>query len=143
MQRCRHRYARCWNERVANSRDFLDFVLEQMSQFGPVSARRMFGGHGLYIDGLMFALIADDRLYLKADAEAQVRFTAKSLPPFTYMREGKQAVSLGYFEAPPEVFDDKAEMLAWARLAHAAALRAKTKPATKKKSSRVPQPDSP
>lgn len=133
------RFVRYWSGRVANSRDFVDFVLEQMSQFGPVSARRMFGGYGLYIDGLMFALISDDRLYLKADAEAQPRFTAKSLSPFTYMREGKQAVSLGYFEAPPEVFDDKSEMLDWARLAHAAALRAKAKQATKTRRPQSPK----
>jgi DNA transformation protein len=121
---------------VANSQDFVDFVLEQMSLFGPVSAKRMFGGHGLYIDGLMFALIDDDRLYLKADAETQPHFAAKSLPPFTYGRKGESAVSLGYFEAPPEVFDDKTEMSEWARLAQAAALRAKAKP----KKKRPPQP---
>lgn len=118
---------------MANSQDFVAFVLDQMSLFGPVSARRMFGGHGLYIDGLMFALIDDDRLYLKADAETQPQFAAKSLPPFTYTRQGEAAVSLGYFEAPPEVFDDKADMCDWSRLAHAAALRAKTKPAKKKR----------
>ena len=123
---------------MANSPDFVDFVLEQMAEVGPVSARRMFGGHGLYIDGLMFALIVDDRLYLKADAETQVRFTAKSLPPFTYMRAGRNAVSVGYFEAPSEVFDERAEMRDWARLAHAAALRAKAKPAQKRKTSRAP-----
>lgn len=118
---------------MANSRDFVDFVLEQMSQFGSINARRMFGGHGLYIDGLMFAIVVDDRLYLKADAETQPRFAAKSLPPFTYLRAGKTAVSVGYFEAPPEVFDDKAEMFNWARLAHVAALRAKARPAMKRK----------
>lgn len=123
---------------MANSRDFVDFVLEQMSAFGPVSARRMFGGHGLYIDGLMFALIVGDRLYLKADAETKAQFAAKSLPPFTYTRAGKQAISLGYFEAPPEVFDDKSEMLIWSRQAHAAALRAKAKPGVKKARSRSP-----
>lgn len=122
---------------MANSRDFVDFVLEQMSRFGPVSARRMFGGHGLYIDGLMFAIVVDDRLYLKADAETQPQFAAKSLPPFTYQRADKTAVSVGYFEAPAEVFDDKAEMFDWARLAHMAALRAKAKPAAKKKVSRA------
>lgn len=116
---------------MANSRDFVDFALEQMSTFGPVEARRMFGGHGLFLDGLMFALIDDDRLYLKADAESAPTFAAKSLPPFTYLRKGDTA-ALPYYEAPPEVFDDKAEMAAWARLAHAAALRSKARRAQKK-----------
>lgn len=121
---------------MANSQDFVDFVLEQLTLLGPVSARRMFGGHGLYIDGLMFAIVVDDRLYLKADAETRPQFMAKSLPPFTYQRADQRAVSVAYFEAPPEVFDDKTEMLEWARLAQAAALRARAQPAAKRKSPR-------
>lgn len=114
---------------MANSRDFVDFVLEQMSLFGVVSARRMFGGHGLYCDGLMFALIADDRLYLKTDAEDQPAYAARQLPPFAYQRAGQTATIASYHEAPPEVFDERSEMLSWARRAHAAALRSRVRPA--------------
>ena len=121
---------------MANSADFVAFVLEQMALFGPVSARRMFGGHGLYVDGLMFALIADDRLYLKSDATLQPEFAKRQLAPFSYQRAGRTATIMSYHEAPPEVFDDRSEMLAWARLAHAAALRARAKPLAGKR----PQP---
>ncbi|HTJ96547.1 MAG TPA: TfoX/Sxy family protein [Rhodocyclaceae bacterium] len=107
---------------MANSNDFVAFVLEQMSTFGPVSAKRMFGGHGLYLDSLMFALIDDDRLYLKVDDQTRADFVAKQTKPFTYQRQG-EAASLSYYEAPPEVFDDKADMLLWARKAYATALR--------------------
>lgn len=114
---------------MTNSADFVAFVLDQMGLFGPVNARRMFGGHGLYFDGLMFALLADDRLYLKTDAATQPDFAKRGLPPFSYSRAGQTATIMSYHEAPPEVFDDRTEMLAWSRLAHAAALRARTKPA--------------
>src|ERR1700749_287193 len=107
---------------MANSQDFVDFVLEQMTTFGPVNARRMFGGHGLYLDGQMFALIDDDRLYLKVADETRADCESRHTRPFTYQRRGK-AASLSYYEAPPEVFDDKADMLVWARKAYETALR--------------------
>lgn len=116
---------------MANSQDFVAFVLEQLALFGAVSARRMFGGHGLYLDRLMFAIIDDDRLYFKADAESQPTFSARSLPAFTYLRAGKPA-QLRYHEAPPEVFDDAVSMCDWARLAHAAALRERARQLAKK-----------
>lgn len=121
---------------MANSNDFIDFVREQMSLFGPINARKMFGGHGIYLDGLMFALVDDDRLYLKVDEQSRADFVAKHCAAFTYERQGEQA-SLGYFEAPAEVFDDKHDMLLWARKAYEAALR---KRASKPKSSRKPKP---
>ena len=120
---------------MANSNDFVAFVLEQMSTFGPINAKRMFGGHGLYLDGLMFALIDDDRLYLKVDDQTRTDFVAKQTKPFTYQRKG-EAASLSYYEAPSEVFDDKADMLVWARKAYETALRNRAAP---KKSRRTPK----
>lgn len=52
---------------MAVSDDFLNYVLDQLSRWGHVTVRRMFGGAGLYRDGKMFGLIADDIAYLKAD----------------------------------------------------------------------------
>lgn len=105
------------------SRDFADFVIEQMAALGPVQARRMFGGFGLYRQGLMFALIVDDRLYLKTDDGNRPDFLARGLGPFTYQARGRE-VSVGYHEAPAEVFDDAAAMAGWAAAAHACARRA-------------------
>jgi DNA transformation protein len=107
-----------------SSREFLDFVLEQMSQLRGLRSNRMFGGFGIYQGDLFFALIADDRLYLKADAESRADFLARNLAPFTYPRRGVTA-SLNYYEAPPEVFDDADSMKAWAEKAIGAARRGK------------------
>ncbi|MGE4248570.1 MAG: TfoX/Sxy family protein [Parvibaculaceae bacterium] len=113
---------------MAASAEYLDFIKEQLSSFGPVTARRMFGGAGVFRDGLMFALIADETLYFKADDASQGEFEARSLPPFTYgTKEGRRTI-MSYWRAPEACLDDRDEMTEWARKAYAAALRAQ-KPA--------------
>jgi len=49
--------------------EFVDYVVELMADWATVSARKMFGGYGLYREGLMFALIAEDELFFKTDAD--------------------------------------------------------------------------
>jgi DNA transformation protein len=103
---------------------FVDHVLELLAPLGRVTARRMFGGHGVFLDGLMFAIVLDDSLYLKADEENIREFKAKGLEPFTYARRGRTA-SLNYYRAPEEALDAPYLMAPWARSAFSAALRAK------------------
>lgn len=105
---------------------FANHVVEQLQGLGPVQARRMFGGFGLFLDGLMFALIVKEQLYFKVDDASRPTFTAHGLGPFTYEARGKRQ-SVGYYEAPAEVFDAPAAMLEWARPAFACALRAANK----------------
>jgi DNA transformation protein and related proteins len=112
---------------MAASAEYLDFIKEQLAGFGPVTMRRMFGGAGIFCDGLMFALIADETLYLKADDASQEEFEALSLPPFTYGAKGGKR-TMSYWRAPEACLDDRDEMTEWARKAYGAALRAQ-KPA--------------
>jgi DNA transformation protein and related proteins len=104
-------------------REFLDFVLEQMSQLRGLRSRSMFGGFGIYQGDLFFALIADDRLYLKTDAINRPDFLARGLGPFVYGAKGKTA-SMQYYEVPPEVYEDLDSMRLWAEKGIAAAQRA-------------------
>jgi DNA transformation protein and related proteins len=106
------------------SRAFVDHCLELLAPLGAVRSRRMFGGHGLYVDDIFIALIAAERLYLKVDATTRPHFEAEGCEPFVYDVKG-QAHSLGYFSAPQEAIDSPALMLPWARLALDAALRAR------------------
>lgn len=111
--------------------EFIEYLGEVFERFGAIQARRMFGGHGLYYDGLMFALVADGVLYLKADSESADTFKAQGLRPFEYQKNGK-AVNLSYYTAPEEIFDDPDRARDWANRAYEAALRAraaKSKPA--------------
>ena len=104
--------------------EFVNYLKETMAGFGQVSSRRMFGGHGLFHDGLMFGLIADDVLYLKADSESREMFTERRLDAFEYSKQGK-ILKMSYFRAPEEMLDDPDEAVQWARIAYDAALRAK------------------
>ncbi|MBL8378647.1 MAG: TfoX/Sxy family protein [Burkholderiales bacterium] len=82
----------------------------------------MFGGHGVWHQGVMIGLVAYDTLYLKVDDETRSQFDARGLGPFLYSRKGK-TVALSYHQAPEEMMESPAEAVAWARLAYAAALR--------------------
>jgi DNA transformation protein len=114
--------------------EFVRYVIESLRPLGPVSARRMFGGHGIYLDGVMFALIATDQLYLKVDQHNRAAYQAAGLQPFTY--DGRSGpIRLSYHEAPGEGFDDPEVLCAWAREAYAAARRTRAaKPARVRRS---------
>ncbi|MFC3677663.1 TfoX/Sxy family protein [Ferrovibrio xuzhouensis] len=98
------------------SPDFLDFAQELFAPLGGVSVRRMFGGAGLYCRGLMFGLIHDDTIYLKADAETAKAFEARGCGPFTYEGKGKP-VQMSYWQMPADLIDDADEAVAWAKTA--------------------------
>lgn len=102
---------------------FSDFVLELLRPWRPVTARRMFGGHGIYHAGVMFALIADGQLYLKVDDESRGVFEAAGLSPFVYEAKGRR-VSLSYHRAPDAMLDEPELAREWAERGWQAALRA-------------------
>lgn len=83
----------------------------------------MFAGHGLFRDGIMFGLVYDETLYLKADAENVIDFQRQNLKQFEYVRQGK-LIGLSYYQAPEEVLEDQHEAALWARRSFEAALRA-------------------
>lgn len=103
--------------------EFLELVLEQLATVGRLRARAMFGGYGIYRDDRIFAIIADGRLFFKADEAVRGDFEARGLAPFTYIARGKTVV-MQYYEAPPDVFDDAEAMHHWAGKALGAAARA-------------------
>jgi DNA transformation protein len=103
---------------------FAAYCTELLAPLGSVRAKRMFGGHGLYVDDLFIAIVADEQLYLKADVVARAAFEAAGCHPFVY-NKAAQAVALGYWSAPEEATESPLQMLPWARLAQASALRAR------------------
>ena len=102
--------------------DFVRHLLDLLQGFGGVNARRMFGGTGLFRDGLMFGLIHADTLYFKVDEGNRADYEARGLPPFRYERKGK-TIALGYRQAPEEALEDEAVLVEWSRRAWEAALR--------------------
>lgn len=102
---------------------FTTYAVEMMQSMGPVCAKSMFGGHGLFLEDLMFGLIADNVLYLKADKESVNDFKTRGLDAFTYRKKDK-TLSMSYYQAPEETLEDIDEMNVWANKAYSAALRA-------------------
>ncbi|MCB2054565.1 MAG: TfoX/Sxy family protein [Geminicoccaceae bacterium] len=90
---------------------------------GPVRGRRMFGGHGIFKDDRMVALIADGRLYLKTDERTRPVFEAADSHAFTFAKAGRDVVT-SYMSAPDEALDEAAAMAPWAERALEAATRA-------------------
>jgi len=118
---------------MAISPEFQEFLQDQLALFGPIGIRRMFGGAGVFRDGLMFALVVDETLYLKVGDMNRDDFERAGMKPFTYMRKSKPA-SLGYYEVPADVLEDRQEMRDWAERAFAVALAAaRAKPAKKRR----------
>jgi len=114
---------------MAASDDFLEFVTEQLAPLGSISARRFFGGKGIYLDGTIIAFIIADILYFKVDATTRPAFEAEGSTPFTYATKTGDRVIAGYFQAPDRAFDDPEAMHHFAGLARSAAARAaKPKP---------------
>lgn len=107
----------------AEEKEFVSYVVDLMQSIGPVSAKGMFGGYGIFLDGLMFALVADGTLYLKADKETGNDFKARGLEVFTYNKQGKE-YSMSYYQAPEETLEDIDEMKVWSAIAYGAAVRA-------------------
>lgn len=105
--------------------EFMQFVIEQMSFIGGLRVQAMFGGYGVYQDDRIFAIIVDDRLYLKSNPTTRGEFEAKGLSPFTYIARGK-SVTMQYFEAPPEVFEEPEAMRGWVQKALRVAATPKT-----------------
>ncbi|HET6263752.1 MAG TPA: TfoX/Sxy family protein [Usitatibacter sp.] len=104
--------------------EFLDHVVEMMRPFGAVAPRPMFGGWGLYREGLFFALVFDDTLYLKADDGNAPDFEAEGLEAFVFeSRNTGETILTSYRRAPPEALESPEVMAHWARGAYGAALR--------------------
>ncbi|MGD9965350.1 MAG: TfoX/Sxy family protein [Hyphomonadaceae bacterium] len=112
---------------------FHEFVKELFAGLGPVQIKRMFGGAGGYADGVMFLLLADDAIYLKADDALKAELRAEGCGPFVWEpQRGPRAgerVDLGYWRLPDGALDDPDEAVAWGRKALAVA---KSRAAAKK-----------
>ena len=104
--------------------EFLENLEQVFASFGAVHTRRMFGGYGVFHDGLMFGLVADDVLYLKADGRSAGLFENRGLPQFEY-EKNTGVVRMSYFMAPEEIFDDPDTARDWAVRAFEAALRSR------------------
>ena len=120
---------------MANRASYIEFLIERLSPLGEITARRLFGGNSLYCDGIVFALVSNDTLYLKVDEHTRAEFEAGGLPVFRPF--GDERAAMSYYQAPAELFEDADALLRWGGSAVAAGRRAGgKKPRSRKKRAR-------
>ncbi|PHN01947.1 TfoX/Sxy family protein [Flavilitoribacter nigricans] len=110
---------------MAFSPDYLEFVLEQLEGFGPITHKKMFGGVGFYKDGLMFGGLMNGILHFKVDDQTRPEFIRRGMEPFAHGKTPKKLPT--YYQVPVEIIEDRDELTAWAEKAYAAALTGKKK----------------
>jgi DNA transformation protein len=110
---------------LRSSPSFARFVLDQLSGLGEVTSRKMFGGVGLYAEGVFFGIIARDALYLKVDAHTRGAYEGAGMLPFTPFPD--RPATMGYYGVPVEVLESGMELTRWARDAVKVAMRASRK----------------
>ena len=121
---------------------FTDYALELLAGLGQVEAKRMFGGAGLYRNGVMFALLHDDVIYVRVDDGLETDLRQQGSIPWVYSMKRDGAVrDMGYWRIPETAADDPDEAVAIARRAYAAAVKRKelraSKPARKAAASKA------
>jgi len=114
---------------------FQALLEELFAPLGGVGFRRMFGGAGVFCDGLMFALVLDDVLYLKADERTRPQFGAEGCEPFRYQARGR-TVTTSYWRLPERLFDDPERFAEWADTAFEVAKRSQIVTGEKRKRSK-------
>ena len=115
---------------------FQGLLEELFAPVGGVSFRRMFGGAGVFRDGLMFALVLDDVLYLKADESTRPRFEAEGCEPFRYEARGR-IVTTSYWRLPERLFEEPEGFAEWTGAAFEVARRSQVKKGDSKKRKRA------
>jgi DNA transformation protein len=108
--------------------EYLTYLLELLTPLGQVTSRSMFGGYGIYRDGVMFALVAYETLHFKVTADNQADYAQAGSQPFTYSKKDGKVAVMSYWEVPLEVLEDQDQLLEWARKAYATALKHQTSP---------------
>lgn len=111
---------------MSRGEEIVDWVAECMDPVGTVTSRRMMGGHTLYCNGTVFAIVAMDQLWFKGDRDNDAEWDAAGREKFAYDRDGSLA-TMNYRLAPEDCYDDPDELRRWAELGLAAGLRAAAK----------------
>jgi DNA transformation protein len=105
--------------------EYLQFLRDRLARVPDLRMRRMFGGAGLYGDGVFFAIVVDDTLYFKVDDKSRPAFEALGAQPFRYRSRGR-VQTMDYYEVPADVIEEDDTLTAWARRAMDAGRRSRS-----------------
>jgi DNA transformation protein len=113
-------------------REYVAHIVDLLQFIGPVESRSMFGGFGMFLEGLMFGLVAGNELYLKVDTQNLQDYEDLGLQAFSFEKNGRQ-IKMSYYQAPEEAMEDAELLSDWASNAYGAAMRAAAKKGGKRK----------
>jgi DNA transformation protein and related proteins len=116
---------------MPHNNEYLQYVLEQLAGLPGVRSNRMFSGAGLYQDEVFFGLLFGETLYFKVDDSNRPDYESRGMAQFRPYKDRPQ-VSFTYYEVPPEVLEDRQELVAWARRAVEAAVAIQAAKAAKR-----------
>ena len=103
---------------------YLEYILnDAMDGIEGVTAKAMFGGYGLYKDGIVFGILADDELYFKVDDRNRAEYEKRGSRPFTYQGKNRKTIALSYWEVPAEILEDREVLSGWVEASVAASRR--------------------
>lgn len=108
------------------SQSYVDYLVDLLSSWRRVTTKRIFGGHGLYADRQIFAILIEDVLYFKVDGSNRADYEAAGSEPFTYEAKGKR-ISVSYWRVPVDVLEDESKLAAWAQKSCRASAKVKRK----------------
>lgn len=111
---------------MAISESYKEYVVEQLGKLGCVAVKKMFGGAGIYYDGLIFGLLADDVLYFKVDDSNKSDYERAGMEPFQPFDE--KPMVMPYYEVPADILEDKELLADWARKSLLASRNKQAKP---------------
>lgn len=107
---------------------FHDYVMvDVLGGIHGVTSRAMFSGFGLYKDGVIFGIIAENELYFKVDDSNRADYESRGMNPFTYQMPGGKIYSMSYYQVPEEIREQKHEIVSWVQKAVAVSLKGKRK----------------
>jgi DNA transformation protein len=115
---------------------FKEFLEELYAPMRGVTVRAMFGGLGVFKDALIFGIVFDDVLYLRADDRNSARFAAERSPQFVYRGMKGRQIAMPYYRLPERLYDEPEEFVAWSEAAFEVAVRAAAEKAKGKKTAR-------
>jgi DNA transformation protein len=95
---------------------FKDFVFDQLSAMPGLRTKAMFGGHGLYAGEKFFGILMDGRLYFKIDGHTRPLYEQRGMGPFIY-EKARRTMTMRYYEVPPEILENRTELIDWAKRA--------------------------
>ena len=112
---------------MAVSKNFKEYVVDQLGKLGYVTIKKMFGGAGIYYEGLIFGLLADDILYFKVDDSNKSDYLIADMKPF----EDKPML-MPYYEVPVDILENREQLAEWAKKALIASVNNQPKPKKQK-----------